>query len=1684
VTAQLTFLFSFGGWTDVGSDTGLISDANGNLFGTIPGGPGLNNCGTVFEIQNTGTIAAPIYASAPTTLVTFNRSNGAGPFAGLTADANGDLFGTTSGGGGDGYGTVFEIQNTGTIAAPIYASAPTTLVSFYSSNGANPYGRLIADTSGDLFGTTEWGGANGDGTVFEIKNAGTVAAPVYGSGPTTLVNFNGSNGADPYAGLTADANGDLFGTTTQGGPLGGYGTVFEIQNTGTIAAPIYASTPTTLVSFDGSNGAAPVAGLIADAKGDLLGTTGNGGVNNTGVVFEIQNTGTVAAPIYASTPITLANFNCGGLISDANGDLFGTTSTGGLNNYGTVFEIQNIGTIAAPIYASAPTTLVSFNGSNGANPYGRLIADTSGDLFGTTSGVGGVFEITGAGFAVAAPPTIAGTVSSQTTTSETPVKPFAQATVGDANAGSTDMLTITLGGTGGTLSGTGLSGGVGGVYTLSGTAAAITSELDALIFTPKAGAPNTTSTTTFTLSDLSSAGGGPAVDSTTSVIDSDPSLTGQFTTLFSFNYANGSAPTAALIADASGDLFGTTLMGGPNGSGAVFEMKNSGTDGAPVYASAPITLVSFGSSGPNGFNPRAPLTADANGNLFGTTSAGGANDDGTVFEIKNAGTAAAPVYASAPTTLISFDGFNGAYSYGGLTADANGDLLGTTLGGGAYRDGTVFEIQNTGTVAAPIYASAPTTLVTFNGSNGAAPYAGLTADANGDLFGTTYRGGANDEGAVFEIKNTRTVATPVYSNTPTTLVTFNGSNGAAPAAGLISDANGDLFGTTENGGTNNCGTVFEIQNTGTIAAPIYASAPTTLVTFNGSNGASPTAGLIADANGDLFGTTLSGGAYGYGTVFEVKNTGTVAAPIYSSATTTLVSFGSNGSNGYYPGAGLTADANGNLFGTTGNGGDGGDGTVFEIPGVFQLAPAVAPTIAGTVSGQTTTSETPVRPFARVTIGDANVGANETLTITLGGTGGTLSGTGLSGGVGGVYTLSGTAAAITSELDALAFMPKTGAPGTSSTTRFTLSDQSSAGGASAIDSTTSVIDSDPAVGIGTGPVEVLAVGNQYVLGSSNGGSWTGPTLQLGHAPVTAAQLGAWAPIGAALSGGGYEVAFKNAATGQFTVWNTDASGNYLSSPTGGAVSGASIALEHLEPSFQQDLNRDGVVGLNPSRVIGTGPVEVLAVGNQYALGSSNGGSWTGPTLQLGHAPVTAAQLGAWAPIGAALSGGGYEVAFRNAATGQFTVWNTDASGNYVSSPTGGAVSGASIALEHLEPSFQQDLNRDGVVGLNPSRVIGTGPVEVLAVGNQYVLGSSNGGSWTGPTLQLGHAPVTAAQLGAWAPIGAAVSGSGYEVAFRNATTGQFTVWTTDASGNYLSSPTGGAVSGASIALEHLEPSFQQDLNRDGVVGLNPSRVVGTGPVEVLSVGNQYVLGSSNGGSWTGPTLQLGHAPVTAAQLGAWAPVGAALSGGGYEVAFKNATTGQFTVWTTDASGNYLSSATGGAVSGQSFALEDLEPSFQQDLNSDGRLSTQLVTTTSANHSMDLTGQTQATTIHLGADAATASTGLKAPSLSFSGAPDDITLGSGRSILEYALAPASGIEMIENFAYSTDLVNIDLLGKPNSSLAAFDTTVGGAHAIALFSSGDPSHGVVLLNMHDTAATLLASHTTFAGGHALIS
>jgi len=155
------------------------------------------------------------------------------------------------------------------------------------------------------------------------------------------------------------------------------------------------------------------------------------------------------------------------------------------------------------------------------------------------------------------------------------------------------------------------------------------------------------------------------------------------------------------------------------------------------------------------------------------------------------------------------------------------------------------------------------TLVPFNGTSGSDPTSGLIMDVNGDLFGTTMAGGTSSDGTVFEIKNTASgFAAPI------TLVNFTGTNGAKPLGNLIVDAAGNLFGTTSAGGTKGDGTVFEVADTnGT-----YATTPTTLATFNGTNGNSPSGGVFEDASGNLLGTAFEGSTKNQGAVFEVAET--------------------------------------------------------------------------------------------------------------------------------------------------------------------------------------------------------------------------------------------------------------------------------------------------------------------------------------------------------------------------------------------------------------------------------------------------------------------------------------------------------------------------------------------------------------------------------------------------------------------------------------------------------------------------------------------------------------------------------------------------------------------------------------------------------------------------------------------
>ncbi len=327
-----------------------------------------NRCALLAAALVAGTGSKAVAQYALETLASFNTTNGSTPQAGLLLDAAGNLYGTTETGGANQYGTVFEIAS-GT-------NSINDLASFNYTNGAYSFGNLIADSGGNLYGTTDQGGTNGYGTVFQIA-AGTNAL-------SDIVSFNiggdGTQGTSPVAGLIADSSGNLYGTT-MGGGVNFDGTVFEV------AAGTHALT--TLAAFNETNGETPSAGLIFDAKGNLYGTTSEGGAKGDGTVFEI------AAGTHALT--TLVSFTGAngekpgaGLVLDANGNLYGTTQQGGQHGDGTVFEIAN-GT-------QTLSTLVAFKGTNGSTPDGGLMFDSSGNLFGTTllggtHNDGSVFEI-------------------------------------------------------------------------------------------------------------------------------------------------------------------------------------------------------------------------------------------------------------------------------------------------------------------------------------------------------------------------------------------------------------------------------------------------------------------------------------------------------------------------------------------------------------------------------------------------------------------------------------------------------------------------------------------------------------------------------------------------------------------------------------------------------------------------------------------------------------------------------------------------------------------------------------------------------------------------------------------------------------------------------------------------------------------------------------------------------------------------------------------------------------------------------------------------------------------------------------------------------------------------------------------------------------------------------------------
>jgi uncharacterized repeat protein (TIGR03803 family) len=380
--------------------------------------------------------------------------------------------------------------------------------------------------------------------------------------------------------------------------------------------------------------------------------------------------------------------------------------------------------------------------------------------------------------------------------------------------------------------------------------------------------------------------------------------------LYSFTGStDGGYPNAGLARDAQGNLYGTTFFGGEPtcnsggtpGCGVVFKLDTSGNE----------TVLHTFTNAPDGAFPPAGLVQDAQGNLYGTTYGGGAYATaayagGTVFKIDASGNETV-LYSFCPHAVSQGGCADGTQLEAGLVRDAQGNLYGTTRAGGdllalgcAGGCGTVFKVNSTGK---------ETVLHSFteNGVDGMIPYATLVRDAQGNLYGTTSEGGSGSgsEGTVFKV-DTSGNETVLYS------FTENGVDGSVPAAGLVRDAQGNLYGTTSEGGSG-YGTVYKLDTSGN---------PTLLHTFTGgADGAYPLAGLARDAKGNLYGTTFEGGAYYAGTVFKVDTTG---------KETVLYSFTGTSGDGFGPLSVPVLDPQGNLYGTTIDGGVSNAGTVYKL----------------------------------------------------------------------------------------------------------------------------------------------------------------------------------------------------------------------------------------------------------------------------------------------------------------------------------------------------------------------------------------------------------------------------------------------------------------------------------------------------------------------------------------------------------------------------------------------------------------------------------------------------------------------------------------------------------------------------------------------------------------------------------
>ena len=639
-------------------------------------------------------------------------------------------------------------------------------------------------------------------------------------------------------------------------------------------------------------GVLPTAPLIQAVDGNLYGTTTEGGAESQGAVFKITNFTT--SPSFS----VIYSFKGGtdgarpnAIFQASDGNLYGMTNQGGSSGFGTVFKISDLTT--------TPTESVIYTftgGPDGAGPT-SLVQASDGNVFGIGAGgsSGAVFKIS----------------NLTTTPTESVIYTF---TGGLDGAGPTSLIQASDG----NLYGATTAGGP----TISGTVFKIsnpaTSPAFSVIYTF---AGNTGFNAHFSLDPtLMQASDGnlygtTATDGSTfsGTVFKISNLTTSPTFAVIYNFMSGDFmgggdagyPESPLIQFSDGNLYGTGTLG----QGTVFRISN--LSGVPKEN---VVYTFAGAS--DGANPAASLLEAADGNLYGTTYQGGLTYTGTVFRIAN------PTNLPTESVIYSFITSDGSDPQSLIQA-SDGNLYGTTIGGGSSNAGTVFKISNLRTVPTE------TVIYSFTGGTDGGYPSSLIQASDGNLYGMTSVGGSDGTGTVFRISNLAT------SPTESVIYSFRGgSDGGAPEGALIQASNGTLYGTTLYGGSANMGTVFKISDLST------SPAESVVHSFGeGLDGAYPNS-LIQARDGNLYGTTPQGGplgciatGVGCGVVFRISD-------ITTSPTESVIYEFAGGSDGANPSPSLIQASDSSLYGMTTNGGSGGCrtfqlniigcGTVFSI----------------------------------------------------------------------------------------------------------------------------------------------------------------------------------------------------------------------------------------------------------------------------------------------------------------------------------------------------------------------------------------------------------------------------------------------------------------------------------------------------------------------------------------------------------------------------------------------------------------------------------------------------------------------------------------------------------------------------------------------------------------------------------